>query len=91
MDHILERLEEDFIFYSCHQTYYFGFEMKGIKIQAGSLNRIIVVSGICVVVVVVLGTFIYTMQQILNITGQKQNLSVLGFDLNFYFGEEKIE
>lgn len=64
--------------------------MKDIKIQAASLNRIIVVSGICVVVVVVLGTFIYMMQQILNITGQKLNLSVLGFDLNFYFGEQKI-
>lgn len=65
--------------------------MKGIKIQAASLNRFIVVSGIFVVVVVALGTFIYMMQQILNITGQKLNLSVLGFDLNFYCGERKIE
>lgn len=68
MDHILESLEEDFIFYSCHQTYYFWFEMKDVKIQVASLNKIIVVLGIFVVMVVVLGTFIYMMQQILNIT-----------------------
>lgn len=62
------------------------FEKKDINIQTASLNKIIVLG----IFVVLLGTFIYMMQQILNIMGQKLNLYLLDFDLNFYFGEQKI-
>lgn len=67
----------------------FLFETGDITIQTASLKRISV-SGL-VVAILVLGTLIYVMQQILNRTGPRLNLWLLYFDLNFHLGEQKIE
>lgn len=87
MNPILKKLKKTFIFYSCHQTYYFLFERKNIEIHTASLNRIMLVWGI---LVLILGTFAYMMRQILNVRGQKLNLYLLGFDLSHCFCGQKL-
>ena len=87
MNPILKKPKKAFIFYSAHQTYYFLFERKNIEIHTASLNRIMLVWGI---LVLILGTFAYMMRQILNVRGQKLNLYLLGFDLSYCFGGQKL-